>query len=58
MLCLVRQVGISGGGENRLMAKEFLHLDQIDTGLNYVGGIAVPQAVRSNLFWVFAYECG
>ena len=41
MLGLVSQVGIAGGGENRLMAEEFLHLDQIDTGLDQVRGIAV-----------------
>ena len=42
MLGLVGQMGVAGSGENRVMAKEFLHLDQIDTGLNQVSGIAVP----------------
>ena len=51
MLGLVSQVGIAGGGENRLMAEEFLHLDQIDTGLDQVRGITVAQAVRGNLFF-------
>ena len=31
MLGLVRQVGITGRGENRVMAEEFLDLDQIDS---------------------------
>ncbi len=51
MLGLVSQVGIASGGENGVMAEEFLHLDQIDTGLDQVRGIAVAQAVRGNLFF-------
>ena len=51
MLGLVRQVRIAGGGENGVMAEEFLHLDQIDTGLDQVSGIAVPQAMGRNLFF-------
>ena len=51
MLGLVGQVGVAGGGENGVMAEEFLHLDQIDAGLDQVGGIAVPQAVRRDLFF-------
>ena len=38
--------GVAGGGENRVMAEVFLYLDQIDAGLDQVGGIAVAQAVR------------
>jgi hypothetical protein len=34
-------MGIAGGGENRVMTEEFLHLDQIDPGLDQVGCIAV-----------------
>jgi hypothetical protein len=41
MFGLVSQVGIADGGENRLMAEEFLNLDQIDTGLDQVRGITV-----------------
>ena len=41
MLGLVGQMGIAGGGENRVMAEELLHLDQIDARLDQVGGIAV-----------------
>jgi hypothetical protein len=41
MLGLIGQMGIAGGGEDRVVAEEFLHLDQIDTGLDQVGGIAV-----------------
>ena len=33
------------------MAEEFLYLDQIDTGLDQVGGIAVAQAVRRDVFF-------
>jgi hypothetical protein len=41
MLGPLGQMGIAGGGENRVMAEEFLHLDQIDPGLDQVGCIAV-----------------
>ena len=41
MLGLVGQVGIANRGENRVMAEKLLYLDQIDTGLDQVGGIAV-----------------
>ena len=41
MLGLVGQVRIAGGGENRVMAAELLYLDQIDSGLDQVGGVAV-----------------
>ncbi len=51
MLGLVSQMGIAGGGENRVMAEEFLHFDQIDAGFDQVRGIAVPQAVRRDLFF-------
>ena len=50
MLGLIGQMGIAGGGEDGVVAEEFLHLDQIDTGLDQVGGIAVPQAMGRNLF--------
>jgi len=51
MLGAVSQVGIAGGGENGVVPEELLHLDQIDTGLDQVRGIAVAQAVRGNLFF-------
>jgi len=38
---LVGQVGITGGGQNRVVTKDLLHLDQIDAGFNQVGCIAV-----------------
>jgi len=42
MLGLVSQMGIAGGGENGVMAEEFLHLDQIDASLDQVSCIAMP----------------
>lgn len=51
MLGLVGQMGVAGGGENGMMAKKLLHFDQIDTGLDQVGGIAVAQAVGRDLFF-------
>ena len=51
MLGLIGQVGIADGGEDGVMAEEFLYLDQINTGLDQVGCIAVAQAVRGDLFF-------
>ena len=52
MLGLVGEVGIAGGGENAVMAEDLLHLDQIDAGLDEVGGIAVAQAMGRDLFFI------
>ena len=41
MLGLVGQVGVSNGGENRVMAEVFLHLDQIDAGFDQVSRVGV-----------------
>jgi hypothetical protein len=41
MLGLVSQVGIAHGGQYRVVAEEFLHLDQIDAGFDQVCGIGV-----------------
>ena len=41
MLGLVGQMGVSGGGEYRVVSEELLDLDQIDAGLDQVSCIAV-----------------
>jgi hypothetical protein len=41
MLGLVSQMGVTGGGENGVMAEKLLYLDQIDTRFDQVGCIAV-----------------
>ncbi len=46
------QVRVFGGGQDRAMTEDFLYFEQIDTGLDQVGGVAVAQAVRSNLFFI------
>jgi hypothetical protein len=51
MLGLVRQVSVSRGGEDGMMAEELLHFDQIDAGLDQMGGVGMPQAVGRNLFF-------
>ena len=51
MLGLVRQMGISGGGQNGVVAEDFLYLDQIDAGFDQVRGIAVAQAVGADVFF-------
>jgi len=54
MLGLVGQVGITGRGENRVVAEEFLHFDQIDTRFDQVGGIAVVIFHRNQASWFSA----
>ena len=51
MFGLVRQVGIARGGQNGMVAEDFLYLDQIDAGLDQVSCIAVAQAVRADVFF-------
>ena len=51
MLGLVGQMGVADGGENGVMAEEFLYLDQIDTGLDQVGCIAMSKRVGRDLFF-------
>ena len=51
MLGLIRQVGISRGGQNGVVAEDFLYLDQIDPGLDQVRGITVAQAVGADVFF-------
>ena len=51
MLGLIGQMRVSRGGQNGVVAEEFLHLDQIDTGLDQVGGIAVAQTVGRDVFF-------
>ena len=46
MLGLVGQVGVANGGENRVMAKVFLHLDQIDAGFDQVSRVGVATMSR------------
>jgi len=47
----VREVGVTGGGEDAVVAQNLLHLQQIDPGFDQVCGIAVAQAVRGDLFF-------
>ena len=51
VLGLIGQMGVAGGGENGVVAEEFLHFDQIDTGLDQVGGVAVAQTVWGDIFF-------
>ncbi len=45
------EVGVAGGGENRVMPEDLLHFEQIDALLNQVSCIAMAQAVRGDLFF-------
>ena len=51
MLGTVSQMRIAGGRENGVVPEELLDLDQIDTSLDQVRGIAVAKAVRRDLFF-------
>ena len=44
------EVGVTGGGQDRVMAEDLLHLKQIHTGLDQMGGIGMAQTVRGDLF--------
>ena len=45
------EVGVAGGGEDRMVAEDLLYFEQIDALLDQVRGIAVAQAVRGDLFF-------
>ena len=45
------QVGVAGGGENAVVAQDLLHFQQVDPGLDQMGGIAVAKAVGRDLFF-------
>jgi len=51
MLSLIGEVSVAGGSENAVMAEDLLDFDQIDTGFDQVGGVAVAQAVGRDLFF-------
>jgi len=44
-------MGIAGGGENTMVAEDFLHFQQIDTGFDQMGGVAMAKTVRTDLFF-------
>lgn len=52
VLGAIGEVGVAGGGEDRVVAEDLLDLDQIDAGLDEVGGVAVTQAVGGDLFFI------
>ena len=47
---MVGQMGVAGGGEDGAVAEYFLHFQQVDTGFDQVGRVAVAQAVRGEFF--------
>ena len=51
MLGLVGQMRVANGGENGVVAEELLYLDQIDAGLDQVGGIGMSKRVGRDLFF-------
>ena len=46
------QVGVTGGGENGTVAEDLLHLQEIDPGLDQMGGITVAKTVGADLFLI------
>jgi hypothetical protein len=49
---VIGQVGVLGGGENRVVAEDPLHFEQIDTRLDQVSRVTVTKAVRGDLFFI------
>lgn len=47
----IGQMGITGRGEDAVVTEDFLHFQQVNTGLDQMRGIAVTQAMRANLFF-------
>lgn len=43
-------MGVPDGGEDGVMAEDFLNVEQADAGFNQVCRIGMAQAVRGNLF--------
>jgi hypothetical protein len=46
------EMGITGGGQNAVMAEDFLDFEQVDAGFDQMGCIAVPKAVRGAIFFL------
>ena len=45
-------MGISGSGQNAAVAEDFLYFKQIDARFDQMGGVAVAQAARGDLFFI------
>ena len=50
-LTLFGEMGVAQGGEDGLMAEDFLHFQQVNARFNQMRGIAVAQAVWRNSFF-------
>ena len=46
------EVGILGGSQNAAVAQDLLDLQQVKTGLDQMGRVAVSQAVGCDLFFI------
>ena len=47
-----RQVGVFAGRQDSAVAENLLDLKQVNAGFDQVSGIAVPQTMRGNLFFI------
>lgn len=47
----VGQVGIAGGGQDTMVAEDFLDFEQVNASFDQMRGVAVTQTVRANLFF-------
>lgn len=45
------EVGVLGGSEDRVVAEAPLHIDEVNAGLDQIGGITVAKTVRGDLFF-------
>ena len=46
------EVGVFGGRQDGVVAKDFLYLDQVNARFDQMSGKTVAQAVRSDLFFI------
>jgi hypothetical protein len=56
LISVTRSMGckmcIFAGRQNAAVTKDFLYLKQINAGFDQVSGIAVPQRMKGNLFFI------
>ena len=50
-LALLGEMGVAQGGEDGLVAEDFLHFQQVNARFDQMRGIAMAQAVRRNSFF-------
>ena len=44
------EMGVTAGGDHRVVTEDFLHFEQVNARFHQMGGVAMPQAMRGNFF--------